>query len=108
MSNFHHKPIKRFGIEGKIYDDGAIVRLRNEYTRLLNLEMTMSGYVPRLDIPEDFTIQYNNKNDYFEFKLSIHGIYVGKRKSEWITGVDGAEPIYTAKSKLKEFSREQA
>lgn len=108
MLKFHHKPIKRFGFEGKIYDDASVVRLRKEYRKLITLEMTMAGYVPRLDISEDFTIQYNEKNNYFEFELSIHGIYVGKRQSEWIVGVDGTVPIYTAKSKLSEYSREQA
>lgn len=108
MSSLHHKPIKRFGFEGKIYDDSAIARLRQEYRRIILLEMTMAGYVPRLDIAEDFTIQYNYQTEYFEFKISIHGIYVGKRQSEWITGVDVATPIYTQKSKLKEYSRDQA
>lgn len=108
MLNLHHKPIKRFGLDGTIYDDSAVIRLRDEYRKLLTLEMKLSGYVPRLDIEEDFTIQYNGKNNYFEFKLSIHGIYVGKRKSEWIIGVDGTKPVYTAKSKLNEYSQEQA
>jgi hypothetical protein len=108
MSSFHHKPIKRFGFQGKIYDDAAIGRLRNEYRKLVTTEMTLSGYVPRLDIAEDFTIEYNYETQYFEFKISIHGIYVGKRQSEWIIGVDGATPIYTQKSKLKEYSQDRA
>ena len=108
MSKFHHKPIKRFGIQGTIYDDSAVARLRDEYRKLLLLEMKMSGYVPRLDIKEDFTIEYNSNNNYFEFKLSIHGIYVGKRQGEWITGGDGATPVYIAKSKSSEYSQEQA
>lgn len=108
MSKFHHKPIKRFGFKGTIFDDSAVLRLREEYRRILIIEMMTSGYVPRLDIAEDFTIEYNNKHNYFEFELSIHGIYVGKRQSEWIIGVDGATPIYTQKSRSKEFSQEQA
>lgn len=108
MSKFHHKPIKRFSIKGNIFDDSAVMRLRAEYRRLLSIEMMVSGYATRLDIPEDFTIEYNNKYNYFEFELSIYGIYVGKRQSEWIIGVDGTTPIYTEKNRSKEFSREQA
>jgi hypothetical protein len=64
MVNLHHKPIKKFNLEGTIYDDSAIMRLRDEYGRLLITEMKMSGYVPRLDITQDFTIEswaYNTK-----------------------------------------------
>ena len=107
MSNFHHKPIRRFGFQGKIYDDAQVARLRQEYRKIILLEMTMSGYVPRLDIPEDFTLEYDYRTEYFNFKISIHGIYVGKKQSKWIIGVDGTEAIYTTKSKLDEFSQGQ-
>lgn len=108
MDSLHHKPIKRFGLRGNINDDAAIVRLRDEYSRLLCLEMKIAGYVPRLDIEQDFTIQYNYEKQYFEFELSIHGIYVGKKKSEWIAGIDGARVIHTVPNKLSESLRDQA
>jgi hypothetical protein len=107
MANFHHKQIKRFTLEGQIHDDSAISRLRIEYIRLLITEMKISGYVPRLDIDPDFTISFNEKSEYFEFKLSVHGVYAGKKKSEWILGIDGTTPIYTQKNKLSEYSQEQ-
>jgi hypothetical protein len=107
MKSFHHKPIKKFGFEGIIYDDSAIVRLRDEYTNLIYTQMKLSGYVPRLDINQDFTIEYNDKAKHFEFILSIYGTYVGKKKSEWITGIDGNTVIYTQQSKSKEFLQEQ-
>jgi hypothetical protein len=107
MANFHHKQIKKFSLDGQIHDDSAIPRLRIEYIRLLTTEMKISGYVPRLDIDPDFTISYNQKTEYFEFNLTIYGVYAGKKKSEWIIGVDGTTPIYTQKSKLSEFSQEQ-
>jgi hypothetical protein len=70
--------------------------------------MKLSGYVPRVDINPDFTLNYNQQKQYFEFELSIYGVYVGKKKSEWITGIDETKAIYTAQNKSKEFSREQA
>jgi hypothetical protein len=107
MENVHHKPIKKFSISGNIHDDSALVRLRTEYYNLLKSEMVLSGYVPRLDIEQDFTIEYNQENQYFEFELSMYGVFVGKRRSEWITGIDGTTVIYTHQSRLAECSQEQ-
>lgn len=108
MLSIHHKPIKRFNLKGNIHDDAAIMRLREEYSRLLSVEMKISGYVPRLDIAEDFTIEYNHEKQYFEFELTTYGVYVGKKKSEWIQGIDGTAVIHTAKNKSSELSQEQA
>jgi hypothetical protein len=107
MDNIHHKAIKRFLLSGNIYDDSEILRLKTEYIRLLVSEMKLSGYVPRFDIDPDFTIRYNEKAEIFEFKLSIYGIYIGKKKAEWIIGLDGTKVIYTQKSKSKEFLQDQ-
>jgi hypothetical protein len=107
MANFHHKQIKKFVLQGQIHDDSAISRLRIEYIKLVITEMKLAGYVPRLDIDPDFTISFNEKTEYFEFKLSVHGVYAGKKKSEWILGIDGTTPIYTQKNKSNEYSQEQ-
>jgi len=108
MLNIHHKPIKKFGLDGNIHDDSAIPRLKGEYIRLLVTEMRLSGYVPRLDINPDFTIYYNELKDFFEFKLSLYGIYIGKKQSEWILGIDEAKPIYIQESKSRESLKERA
>jgi len=108
MTSYHHKPIKRFCLDGMIHDEAVIGRLKPEYIRLLTAEMRFAGYVPRLDIKPDFTIQYNSIKEYFEFKLSMHGIYTGRKQSEWILGIDVAKAVYTQKNKSNEFSQEQA
>ena len=100
--------IKKFNIKGVIHDDSAVPRLKNEYLRLLSTEMKLKGYVPRFDIDIDFTLDYNEKKKYFEFELTMYGIYVGKRKAEWIQGIDGTKVIYTQPNKLKESSTDQA
>ena len=104
---YHHKPLKKFYISGIIQDEALLGRLKIEYVRLLVSEMRLSGYVPRIDLDPDFTIRYNSTKNFFEFKLSIQAVYTGKRKSEWIAGIDGSTAIYTQKSKSKEFSQEQ-
>lgn len=108
MANYHHKPIKKFNLSGVIHDESAIGRLRGEYTRLIVSEMYISGYVPRLDIDPDFTIDYNHQKKFFEFELTIHGVYVGRKQSKWIAGLDGTKPIYIPQARLKEFSQDQA
>ena len=79
-----------------------IGRLKNEYIRLLTIEMKLSGYVPRLDLDPDFTIRYNEIKNFFEFELSVQAVYAGKRKSEWIAGIDGTNPIFILQSKSSE------
>lgn len=108
MNNVHHKPIKTFYLDGSIRDDASIARLKTEYVKLLTEEMTFSGYVPRLDIDPDFTISYNEQAEIFEFKLTMYGVFLGKKKSKWITGIDGTLIITTQKSKSSESSQERA
>jgi hypothetical protein len=104
VEHLHHKSIKIFTIDGIIKDDAAIGRLRLEFERLQTLQMRELGYVPRLDIDPNFTIQYNNTKEYFEFILTLYGTYLGKRKSQCIMGIDGTLLVPTHKNKLKELS----
>jgi hypothetical protein len=107
MDHSHHKSIKRFSLDGIIKDDISIGRLRQEYTKLLNTEMRLNGYAPRLDIDPNFTIYYNHDKDYFEFILSVYGTYIGRKKAEWIQGIDGTALVPTQKSKSNELSQDQ-
>jgi transposase len=70
--------------------------------------MKIAGYVPRLDIPVDFTIEYNYKKEYFKFEISVYGVYVGKRKSEWIIGVNETEVLTAPLNKSSEYLSESA
>jgi hypothetical protein len=108
MTTLHHKPIKRFGLEGIIYDDVALARLKKEYVRLVTTEMRLSGYVPRLDISPDFTISFNHEKKYFEFTLSVYGTFVGKKRSLWITGVDETRVVSTQQNRSNVSLREVA
>lgn len=102
MENFIHKSIKRFSLNGQIYDDKFIPRLKTEYINILSLSMRSSGYVQRIDIDSDFTLLYNGKN--YDFTLSVYGIYVGRKKASLIWAVDKNKPIlFTHQDKLKEL-----
>ncbi len=108
MENFHHKAIKKFNLNGIIHDESAIARLRWEYHRLLVSEMRIAGYVPRFDIDPDFTLDYNPHKRIFEFELTMHGVYVGRKQSQCIAGIDATTAIYIQPNKLKESSQAQA
>jgi hypothetical protein len=107
MDYLHHKPIKQFTLDGNIHDDSAIGRLKIEYIRTIELQMRLTGYVPRLDVNPDFTIEYNEEKEIFTFNLSMYGTYVGKKKSEWISGIDGTVVVPILKNKSKKLSQDQ-
>jgi hypothetical protein len=82
-----HKSIKRFYLNGEIGDDALIPRMKDQYIVILKNSMKYKGYVIRYDIDPDFTISYNGKG--FDFELSVYGVYVGKKRAQWISGIDG-------------------
>jgi hypothetical protein len=98
-----HKNIKRFQIDGEIYDEAAIPRIKEQYIDLLKFMMKHKGYVIRYDIDPDFTIEYTGKG--FKFLLSIYGVFVGKRKAQCLSGIDKNKAILlpTQKSKSSEY-----
>lgn len=81
-----HKNIRRFHLDGEIYDESTIIRLKEQYILMLQTMMKSKGYLIRYDIDPDFTIMYNGKT--FDFKLSIYGVFVGKKKAQWFDGID--------------------
>jgi len=107
VQQFHHKTVKKFNLDGQIHDESAVPRLKNEYIRLLSLQMKSEGYVQRIDIDPDFTVEYIEEKEIFNFKLSVYGVYVGKRNSEWIAGIDGFKAISTQQNKSSESSQDQ-
>ena len=102
---YSHKKIERFSLEGEIFDDSHILRLKDQYISMLVNGMRNKGYVPRYDIDTDFSISYNGKT--FDFKLSVYGVYVGKGKAKCILGIDKNIPLesnITPKIKSEEVS----
>ncbi len=105
MKFFIHKDIHRFSLDGSIYDDSFIPRLKEEYMRILQTQMRLQGFSQRLDIDPDFTIEYTGK--LYNFELSIYGTFVGEKNAECLIGIDKNKPIFIRHSKLKELSQNQ-
>ena len=74
-----HKKIKRFQIEVEFLDDSDIIRIRNQYENLLTSQMRDAGYIRVLDIDPAFSVEFTGET--WKFVMTIHGIYVGKKKA---------------------------
>ena len=74
-----HKTIKKFQIDVEFLDDSDIIRLKYQYESLLTQKMRGSGYIRVLDIDPAFSIEFTGET--WKFLMTIHGIYIGKKKS---------------------------
>lgn len=81
--------IRNFLISGVIKSDKDIVRIRENYERLLVQQMRDKGYIPVLDIMPQFSIKYNEAKDEYGFLLTMYGIYLGKSKALKFEGFSG-------------------
>jgi hypothetical protein len=80
-----HKRIKRFQIEVEFNDDSQIISLRPQYENLLIQDMRGKGYVRVLDIDPAFSIEFTGAT--WRFLMTLHGIYVGRKKAWQFEGI---------------------
>lgn len=76
-------------MQGQIHDDSAIPRLRKQYEHMIEDDMRTQGYVPILDLDIQFSLDYDEINDIYNFDIVLYGIYVGKKKSYLYEGFSG-------------------
>ncbi len=86
-----HKQIKRFQVEVEFIDDSDIIRIRNQYENLLTSQMRDAGYVRVLDIDPAFSVEFTGET--WKFLMTIHGVYVGKKKSWQLEGISQNKQI---------------
>lgn len=82
-----HKDFKRFGMEGQFKDDSKIPSLREQYEAIVLTDMRDIGYVPILGLGPFWSTLYNAVKDWYEFKLSIHGVHIGKERAWKVEGM---------------------
>ena len=80
-----HKTIKRFQIKVEFLDDSDMIRIRNQYENLLTHDMRIKGYVRVLDIDPAFSVEFTGET--WKFLMTLHGIYVGKKKACELEGM---------------------
>jgi hypothetical protein len=88
-----NKKLKSFGMQGQIHDDSAIPRLRKQYESLIEGDMRSQGYIPILDLDIQFSLDYDEPTDTYEFEIVVYGVYVGKKKSYLYEGFSGQNLI---------------
>jgi hypothetical protein len=77
-----HKTIKRFQIRVEFLDDSDMIRVKAQYESLLSQDMRSKGYARVLDIDPAFSVEFTGET--WKFLMTIHGVYVGKKKS-WLS-----------------------
>lgn len=80
-----HKQIKRFQVNVEFLDDSDIIRIKHQYESLLISQMRDKGYVRVLDIDPTFSVEFNGET--WKFLMTIHGVYVGKKKAWQSEGI---------------------
>lgn len=78
-----HQDIKRFTESGLLRDDCDIIRLKDEFTRILEEQMRSQGFIPHLDLNVEWSTEYMEKDKCYKFTISWYGIEVGVKRS-WI------------------------
>ena len=85
MTTILHKRIKRFQVEVVFKDDSDMIRIRAQYESLLTHDMKSKGYLRILDIDPAFSVEFNGET--WKFLMTLHGIYVGKKKAWQSEGI---------------------
>ena len=80
-----HKRVKRFQIEVQFQDNSQLISLKPQYETLLTHDMRSKGYIRVLDMDPAFSVEFNGET--WKFLMTLHGIYVGKRKAWRLEGV---------------------
>jgi hypothetical protein len=86
-----HRKIKRFQIDVEFYDNSQLISLRPQYENLLVQDMRGKGYVRVLDIDPAFSVDFTGET--WKFLMSIHGVYVGKKKAWQSEGITQGKSI---------------
>ena len=86
-----HKQIKRFQVNVEFLDDSDIIRIKHQYESLLISQMRDKGYVRVLDIDPTFSVEFNGET--WKFLMTIHGVYVGKKKAWQLEGITQGKSI---------------
>lgn len=62
-----------------------MIRVKNQYENLLTHDMRVKGYARLLDIDPAFSVEFTGET--WKFLMTIHGVYVGRRKAWQSEGI---------------------
>ena len=97
-----HKRIKRFKIDVEFYDNAQLISLRPQYEILLTHDMRSKGYTRVLDIDPAFSVEFTGET--WKFLMTLHGVYVGKKKACEVEGISHGKliPRHTHRVRLSQ------
>jgi hypothetical protein len=86
-----HKRIKRFQIFVEFSDDSDMIRVKYQYESMLSHQMRDQGYARVLDIDPAFSVEFDGLT--WKFLMTLHGVYVGKKKACEVEGISQGKLI---------------
>jgi len=86
-----HRQIKRFQVNVEFLDDSDIIRIKHQYESLLTHQMRDKGYARILDIDPAFSVEFTGET--WKFLMTLHGIYVGKKKAWQLEGITQGKQV---------------
>jgi hypothetical protein len=87
-----HQNIKRFQVRVEFLDDSDMIRIKKQYEDLLVGQMRDSGYARALDIDPAFSVEFDGQT--WKFLMTLHGVYVGKKKAWQLEGMTQGKLIH--------------
>jgi hypothetical protein len=102
------KKVHTFYISGHISDEAQMPTVRKTWEAALDSQMRDFGYIPMLDIDPQMFTSYEPDHERFVLTVTIYGVYVGKRKSWDLLGLQGTTliPASSPSDKQKASSEE--
>lgn len=76
-----HERIRRFSLETETKDNTNWLRIQDNLRNILEDKMREDGYVPNLDCGVHWSPTYLPDIDKFKIKMSMYGVFVGRKKS---------------------------
>ena len=98
-----HKRIKRFQVYVEFRDDSDMIRVKHQYESMLSHQMRDNGYAKVLDIDPAFSVEFDGQT--WKFLMTLHGVYVGKKKAWEVEGISQGKliPRTTQRDRLKQL-----
>lgn len=91
------RKIHRFVVDGRAQDEMYIFNNRVHFERELENGMRLKGYVRVLDLDSVLEVAYHPDLEFFTYKVTVYGSYVGKQKAVQAVGMQGDDIIYDRK-----------
>ena len=88
MRYINHKKIKAFTQDLTVKSSALIEKQRTELVRHMQNDMREAGYIPALDIGENYTSDRDYNTGAIKVTVTVYGVFVGKEKAWRLEGIE--------------------